>query len=148
MTVTARASIWRHRKEKERTFVCKNILIKYLCNIYCVGETTPFVWPAKQKRFKFATVVEPTFLFWGVEFCQHLQQFLGKKNRWKDQLPSRYGSCFYMVSGKKKISLYSLVVSMAQAVTNVSHSVFLFPHLVLSSLSVLCVSPPARSAPG
>lgn len=147
MTVTARASIWRHRKGKERTFVCKNILIKYLCNIYCVGETTPFVWPAKQKRFKFATAVEPTFLFWGLEFCQHLQQFLGKKISGKiDSLHVTVRVSIWSVG--KQISLYSLVVSMAQAVTNVSHSVFLFPHLVLSSLSVLCVSPPARSAPG
>lgn len=42
----------------------------HVCNIYCVSETTPFIWPA-EKRFEFAMMVKQIILG---ELCPHLQE--------------------------------------------------------------------------
>lgn len=94
----------------------------HVCNIYCVSETTPFIWPA-EKRFEFAMVVKQSFLG---EFCSQLQK---SSDIWQKGTPpftSRLMS--HTVNDKKKVLCVHWLVSLAQAATTVSHSMFLFPH--------------------
>lgn len=94
------------------------------------------------KRFEFANSLTNVFLFWffffiggGKNFCPHLQKVSGRKKK----IAEKMDSLFVTVSvsrwsvGIKSISLCSLVESLAQGVTTVSHScswslIWYFPH--------------------
>lgn len=74
----------------------------HVCNIYCVSETTPFIWPA-EKRFEFAMVVKQSFLG---EFCSQLQK---SSDIWqKGTPPFTSWLMSHTVNDKKKSSLCSL----------------------------------------
>ena len=97
----------------------------HVCNIYCVSETTPFIWPA-EKRFEFAMMVKQIILG---ELCPHLQEssdiWLKRTTPFTSRLMSH---AVNRKRKKKKVLCVHWLVSSAQAVTTVSHSMFLFLH--------------------
>jgi len=121
----------------------------HVCNICCVSETTPFVWPAEEKKNGWVCNDGETNQTWEKSDCIY------KKS--SDILTETEDSLHFTIyvpygqqQKKKKSSLcVHWLVSLVQAVTTVSHSMFLFPYLVLSPhRSVLYVRSKARSAPG
>lgn len=109
-----------------------------MCNIYCVSETTPFIWPAA-KRFDLLVMVKN--LFW--------ENFVPIFKRaliigWIEWLPSLHGSCPIWSRKKKKetVLCVHLLVSSAQAVTTVSHSMLLFSYFgtLLTLVCPVCES--------
>lgn len=121
-----------------------SILVQYLL---CQRDHA-FHLTRQQERFEFATA--HFFFLFGIEFYPHLCSWGRQKKRLKRSTP--FASRFMFLYGHRRggnppppsISLYSLVVSLAQVVTTVGRSMFLFPHLVLSSLFVLRESSGSR----
>lgn len=95
----------------------------HVCNIYCVSETTPFIWPA-EKRFEF--MMTPKQIIFGRYLSEHIQEL---KYLAESEQPPLHFTVNVLYGKEKKIKFFvHWLVSLAQAVTTVSHSMFLIPH--------------------
>lgn len=70
----------------------------HVCNIYCISETTPFIWLAV-KRFEFAMMVKQNHFFGRIlcAFTKRAQIF-----GWKVCFPSHRGQCPIQSTREKK----------------------------------------------